>query len=103
MLKKNQKLFSRGENSWFIDGSTALDDVEEYLNLEKLSTSGSVYTMAGFILEKAECIPSAGFKFKMNHGNFEIEIEVADMDGNTIDKVILTRNEIVNVEPYASN
>lgn len=101
--EEEPEIVSRGENSWFIDGSTALDDVEEYLNLEKLSTSGSVYTMAGFILEKAECIPSAGFKFKMNHGNFEIEIEVADMDGNTIDKVILTRNEIVNVEPYASN
>lgn len=93
--EEDAEITVRDENSWFVDGSTTLDDVEEILGMENFSTSGNIYTIAGLVLEKAECIPSVGFKFNITQGNVEINVEVVDMDGNTIDKVIIYKNVIV--------
>lgn len=94
--EEDPEIVEREENSWFVDGSTTLDNVQERLDLDKLTTSSNVYTIAGLVLEKAECIPSVGFKCSIYQGNLEIIVEVADMDGNTIDKVIVTKQMITS-------
>lgn len=88
------EIIVRDDNSWFVDGSTALDDVEEILGMDKFSTSGNIYTIAGLVLERAECIPPVGFKFSITQGNMEVTVEVVDMDVNTIDKVIIYKTEV---------
>lgn len=76
----------RGEDgSWFIDGMTPLDEVEELIGLKGMRGEGDFHTLAGFVVDKLGRIPSAGDHFMWQDTRFE----VVDMDGRRVDKVFV--------------
>lgn len=79
----------RDDGSWLIDGSLPIDDFKEFFSIQNLSgeEKGSYQTLAGFVLIKLGRIPSTADNFEA-HG---LRFEISDMDGNRIDKVLVTR------------
>lgn len=76
----------REDGSWFLDGSLPINRANEVLR-EDLSAEGpeSYHTLAGLVMTKMGRVPSVADKFVWKNLSFE----VADMDGNRIDKVIV--------------
>lgn len=80
------------DNSYFVDGSINLDRLSHFLNVEEndFPVSEGIHTLAGLIMEKANAIPVTGYKTEVSFKNKNIVFEVADMDKNFVDKVIMT-------------
>lgn len=78
----------REDGSWLVDGMMNIEDVKELLEVTELSgeDSGNFRTLAGFILHCLEQIPKPGAHFERDAHRFE----VLDMDGNRIDKVLIS-------------
>ncbi|MDR1929252.1 MAG: hemolysin family protein [Treponema sp.] len=79
------------DGTWLADGSVSIDDLAEALALDKLpeESRGEYHTLAGFILKLAGEIPKTGESFNWEGYRFK----VADLDGNRIDKVLISRLE----------
>ena len=85
------QIVQRAENSWLADGQIPFYEVLHYFGLtdiEQEETNGDFNTIAGLILTKCGRVPSTGDKIVWR----DFEIEVVDMDGLKIDKVLITRN-----------
>lgn len=78
-----QELVKRDDGSWLVDGRAAIDDVKETLGL-RTETNGDFHTAAGLALERMARIPDEGEHFELDGWR----IEVVDMDGNRIDKLL---------------
>lgn len=77
----------RTDGSWLIDGAIDIHSMEEFLNVEIVKAADEDFqTLAGFVMYQLKRIPSEGDKFTY----VSWEFEVVDMDGNRIDKVLLT-------------
>lgn len=77
----------REDGSWLVDGSIAVDRFIKELGLEEaLLGDGDYETLAGLVLDRMGAIPKAGDTCSWE----TCSIEVVDMDGNRIDKVIVT-------------
>jgi putative hemolysin len=76
----------RADGSWIIDGQYPLTEFLEKFDLADLVKDYPFNTISGLILHQLRRIPSTGDT--MLWRNFEIEI--LDMDGARIDKVLLT-------------
>lgn len=78
----------REDGSWLFDGSFAIDDIQHYLlefgDPKAEDTNSS--TLAGFILTKLGRIAQTGDKITWK----SFSIEVMDMDGRRIDKVLIS-------------
>ena len=86
---EEQKIVQRDEDSWLIDGTVSIADMIERLELkgdEALENRG-FSTMAGLILDRLGHIPSIGDKAEWDG----LTLEVVDMDGQRIDRVLVTR------------
>ncbi len=84
------EIVRREDGSLLIDGQYQLDDLFAALHIdlteEEDDQLGSINTIAGLILLKLGHMPMAGERMQWkNH-----EFEVVDMDGNRIDKVLVT-------------
>ncbi|WP_353183093.1 hemolysin family protein [Parapedobacter lycopersici] len=84
-------IVTREDGSFLIDGQYQLNELFETLDItvsddEEEEGLGSINTIAGLILLKLGHVPSAGEKFQWK----DHEFEVVDMDGNRIDKVLVT-------------
>lgn len=77
----------RADGSWLIDGQYPYVEFLHKLNLEELFEDHSFNTISGLIIQQLRRIPSTGDILIWR--NFQIEI--IDMDGPRIDKVLLTR------------
>lgn len=88
----NPLAVQRDDKSWLIDGLLTMDEFQNLLNLEQLPEgSGSTFqTVGGFMLSELEHIPEASETFSWADLNFEI----VDMDGNRVDKVLVTKQEV---------
>ncbi len=76
----------RKDGSWLIDGQCSFYDFLSHFEQEDLYTDDTNYTtLGGLILEELGYIPKAGEAVKWN--NFTLE--VVDMDGARIDKVLV--------------
>ena len=75
----------REDGSWFIDGRTAIHEVERALGRDDLSGHGDYTTLAGFLLWQLEHLPEVAETVKWN----DLVLEVADMDEHRIDKVLV--------------
>jgi putative hemolysin len=78
-----QELLKRDDGSWLVDGRAAIDEVRETLGLAE-EPSGDFHTAAGLALEKLARIPNEGESFELDGWR----VEVIDMDGNRIDKLL---------------
>lgn len=79
----------RSDGSWLIDGQYPLTEFLRRFDLADLIEDYPFNTISGLILHHIRRIPSAGDT--MQWRNFEIEI--LDMDGARIDKVLFTLQE----------
>lgn len=83
----------RDDGSWLMDGSIPVDEFTDLLMIAKLSNedSGGTQTLGGFLMHKLGRIPHAGQHIDWR--NFQLE--VADMDGRRVDKVLVTPMELL--------
>lgn len=77
----------RADGSWLIDGQYPLTEFLLKFDLADLSNDYPFNTISGLILHQIRRIPAAGDTLRWR--NFEIEI--LDMDGARIDKVLVTQ------------
>ena len=76
----------RDDGSWFVDGGMVLDRFRHLTGTGirfPAEDSGAYHTLAGFLLYQLGVIPRAGDRLDWDGGRFE----VADMDGNRIDRL----------------
>lgn len=83
--KDDFKLVQREDGSWIVDGHYSLHDFLTYFELDELTNDYEVTTVSGLIMTELSHIPKEGEK--LHWQNFELE--VIDMDGVKIDKVIV--------------
>ena len=81
------KFEKREDGSWIADGLYPLHDFLEIFELDELAQNYESNTLSGLILNELTHIPKEGEKLKWK--NFEIEI--LDMDGVKIDKVLIKK------------
>ena len=83
--KDDFKLVTREDGSWLVDGHYSLHDFLTYFDLDDLTGDYEVNTVSGLIMTELSRIPKEGEKLIWQ----KFEIEVIDMDGVKIDKVIV--------------
>jgi putative hemolysin len=78
----------RKDGSWLIDGLLSIDKFKEVFHIDAMPQEdmGLYHTIAGFMLFNFNKIPSTGDHFEWAG----LQFEVVDMDGNRIDKVLVT-------------
>jgi putative hemolysin len=79
----------REDGSWLINGDTPLENVRNALSIDSFPEEqrGHYRTIAGLILFILQRIPKTGDYIEIGGMRYE----VVDMDGNRIDKVLVTR------------
>ncbi len=76
----------REDGSWLIDGMLPADEFRGLFNLAALPGEGGEFqTVGGFVLSVLGTIPEPGDHFEFSG----LRIEVVDMDGRRIDKVLV--------------
>lgn len=85
------EVVKRSGDGWLVDGAIPVDEFKEILGLEELpGEEADIYnTLGGFILHRLGRIPETGETFKCG----ELHLEIVDMDGHHIDKVLVTLKE----------
>lgn len=86
---EEQKFVQRDDKSWLIDGAASIADVVERLEIstDESWENRGFSTIAGLILDRLGHIPSIGDKAEWDG----LDLEVVDMDGQRIDRVLVTR------------
>lgn len=81
-------IVTRADGSWLIDGDTPMHDVWDALAVDPPEEAqGDYNTVAGFVYAQLGHVPAAGESFEFQ----DLCVEVVDMDGKRIDKVLITR------------
>jgi putative hemolysin len=75
----------REDGSWLIDGQYPLAEFFRHFDLEEVATDLKYTTIGGLIMNEIRSIPTTGQVIQW----MDFEIEVVDMDGARIDKVIV--------------
>jgi putative hemolysin len=78
----------RPDGSWLLDGMLPVDEFKDLFDLGELpgEDQGIYQTLAGFVIMQLGRIPAATDYFVWEG----LKIEVVDMDGNRVDKVLVT-------------
>ena len=86
-----KEILQRDNNSWLIDGLISTDEFKDYFHLKKLAGEklGGYHTLGGFVMSQLGRIPKTGDKAEYDQFSFEI----VDMDGNRVDKVLVTKKK----------
>lgn len=79
----------REDGSYLVDGTAAYDDIIELLGLDNRLKKGAHETISGLILEQMGHIPKAGEHILL----YGYEMEVMDMDGLRIDKLLISKKK----------
>jgi putative hemolysin len=89
----------REDGSYLVDGLMSIGDFKDLLEIDEMPGESEHYeTLAGFVMMQQGKIPKAGDHFTWNRYRFE----VVDMDGNRIDKVMVSRiDEKTNADKSA--
>ena len=84
----NQDIMKQKDGTFLVDGLVPIDEFKEHFSIDKLpeEESGAFHTIGGFIMERLGRIPISDDTF--DFGNFRFK--VVKMDGNRVDKVLLT-------------
>ena len=95
---ENPKAVQREDGSWLLDGMLSVDEFKEIFSLENLpgEKRDAYQTLGGFVFTQMGRIPSVAECFDWNG----LRLEVVDMDGKRIDKVLVTRlHDVNNISP----
>jgi putative hemolysin len=92
------KAVPRQDGSWLLDGMLSVDEFKEIFHLENLpgEKRDAYQTLGGFVFTQMGRIPAVADCFDWNR----LRLEVVDMDGKRIDKVLVTRLE--NIDDIAA-
>ncbi len=79
----------REDGSWLIDGGYGIDKFKDLFQLSHIEgeQSNDFHTLAGLVMSHVGRVPSVSDSFDWNG----FRIEVIDMDGNRIDKLLISR------------
>jgi putative hemolysin len=83
--KDEFQLVEREDGSWMVDGHYSLHDFLTYFELDELTNDYEVNTVSGMIMTELSRIPKEGEKLIWQ----KFVLEVIDMDGVKIDKVLI--------------
>lgn len=85
---EEKQIMKRDDGSYLIDGMLAIEEFKDLVKVEELPNEdrANFQTLAGFILSFLGRVPVPTDSFEWNG----FKLEVVDMDGNRIDKVIVT-------------
>lgn len=83
--KDDFQLVEREDGTWLVDGHYSLHDFLTYFELDDLINDYDVTTVSGLVMTELSHIPKQGEKLVWN----KFQLEVIDMDGIKIDKVIV--------------
>ncbi len=83
--KEDFQLVAREDGTWLVDGHYSLHDFLTYFDLDELTNDYEVNTVSGLIMTELSRIPKQGEKLIWQ----KFELEVIDMDGVKIDKVMV--------------
>jgi len=91
--KTNPYVVQRADGSYLIDGALLIDEFKELFSIESLTEeeTGNYQTLAGFVINQMGKIPTAGEFFDWRN----LRIEVMDMDGNRVDKLLVNKKVTV--------
>ena len=79
------QLVAREDGTWLVDGLYSLHDFLTYFDMDELTNDYEVTTVSGLIMTEMGKIPKQGEKLFWN----KLELEIIDMDGVKIDKVLV--------------
>jgi putative hemolysin len=84
----DQPFVLRSDGSWLVDGLVSLHDVEDVIGVETLEawSADRYQTLGGFMMGELNRIPFVGDVITWNDWQFE----VVDMDGNRVDRILVT-------------
>lgn len=83
-------IFIRKDNSVLINGEAPIEVLTQFIDDFEIDFEEIDYsTVAGFVLSKINKTPQVGDIYELENLTFEI----VDIDGNKIDKVLLTKNK----------
>lgn len=94
--------FQRPDGSWLLDGLLSIDEVKEMFELDddlQGEENNTFSTLGGFLVMNLERIPKAGDYLE----SAGLRFEVMDMDGNRVDKVLVTQLPEKVEEPKSSD
>jgi putative hemolysin len=85
--RERAEMQRREDGSWLVDGHLGIEEVQQRLGRRDMASVRSDYhTLAGFMLARLGRIPQAGDILSWR----DLRIEVIDMDGMRIDKLLIT-------------
>ncbi len=82
----------RQDGSWLLDGMLDVEDFKEIFNIRHLPDEDEYETLGGFIMNHLGSVPHVADMFEWGGLRFE----VMDMDGNRVDKVMVTLKPVKN-------
>ena len=82
-------LVARDDGSWLVDGSLPIPDFKDAFRLQDLpeEAEGHFHTVGGLVMSALRRVPREGDAFETSG----LRLEVVDMDGRRVDKVLVTR------------
>lgn len=89
------EVVQRSDGSWLLGGSLPIQEFFDMFQLDRVSEDdrGDVQTLGGFVMNHLGRIPKAADYFEWAN----LRLEVMDMDGNRVDKVLVSTQEPAQV------
>jgi len=88
MNAESSLIVERNDGSYLVDAALPIDEFAEFFEI-KLDAEGDFQTLAGFILAKLGHFPSVAETIETGG----LCLEIVDMDGRRIDKVLVSRQK----------
>jgi putative hemolysin len=85
--RERSEALQRADGSWLVDGHLSIEELQRRLGRRDM-VGRDYQTVAGFVLARLGRIPKAGDTLTWR----DLKIEIMDMDGVRIDKVLLKEN-----------
>lgn len=82
--RERPEALRRPDGTWLIDGHLSIEELQQYLGRRDM-IGRDYHTVAGFVLARLGRIPKAGDTLTWR----DLKIDIVDMDGVRIDKVML--------------
>ncbi len=82
--RERPEMLQRSDGSWLVDGHLSIEELQQKLGRRDM-VGRDYHTVAGFVLARLGRIPKAGDTLTWR----DLKIEIVDMDGVRIDKVLL--------------
>jgi len=83
--RERSEALQRQDGSWLVDGHLPIEELQRKLGRRDM-VGRDYHTVAGFVLARLGRIPKAGDTLTWR----DLKVEIVDMDGVRIDKVLLT-------------